>query len=185
MPASFGWSSDNSNGRGRSIARFGAWWVAMFAAWIVLVDTVAWQELALGAVAAAVAAEIGFAVQRRGYILFRPRASWLLLTPRLAWTVLVDCALLGHALWLRVVRRRVVEGSTIRVPFDYGGDNGRDGARRALVNVSVSLTPNSFVIDIDPEAHSLLVHQLVARPLDAVLEQQRLRARARGIEVEL
>jgi multisubunit Na+/H+ antiporter MnhE subunit len=53
------------------------------------------------------------------------------------------------------------------------------------VNVSVSLTPNSFVIDIDPEAHSLLVHRLVARPLDAVLEQQRLRARARGIEVEL
>lgn len=156
----------------------------MFVAWILLVDTIAVQELVLGAAAAGVAAAVGFAVQRRGYIRFRPRARWLLQTPRLAWNVLVDCALLGQALWRRVVRREAVEGITIRVPFDYGDEGGRDGARRALVNVSVSLTPNSFVIDIDPEAHSLLVHQLVARPLDAVLERQQARARARGIYVE-
>ena len=58
--------------------------------------------------------------------------------------------------------RRPVTGTTVRVPFEHGGDNGRDGARRALVNFAISLTPNSYVIDIDPEAHSLLIHQLVA-----------------------
>ena len=165
----------------RSVGIGAAWWAAMFVAWIALDDTIARPELVVGAVAAAIAAAIAFTVQRRGYISFQPRARWLMQIPRLAWTVLADCALLGGALWRRVVRREAVEGTTIRVPFDYGGDNPRDGARRALVNVGVSLTPNSFVIDIDPEAGSLLVHQLVARPLDAMLETQRRRATERGI----
>jgi hypothetical protein len=83
---------------------------------------------------------------------------------------------LGSALWRKVVRRDAVEGSTVRVPFHHGGDNGRDGARRALVNFAVSLTPNSYVIDIDPEADSLLVHRLVAGPLDGLLQRQQQRA---------
>jgi multisubunit Na+/H+ antiporter MnhE subunit len=163
---------------------FGAWWAAMFAAWFALVDTVATPEIVLGAVSSAVAASVAVAVHRRGYIRFQPRARWLKQTPTLAWSVVADCGVLGLALWRRVVRRETVEGRTVRIAFDHGGDNGRDGARRALVNLSVSLTPNSFVIDIDPEANSLLVHQLVARPLDAVLARQESRAHTRGIRVE-
>ena len=176
--------ADPEAARGRSIASAGAWWAAMFVAWVALGDTVAPQELVLGAFAAGITAAVAYAVHRRGYISFRPRARWLTQTPRLTWTVLADCGLLAGALWRRVVRREEVAGRTIRIAFDYGGDNGRDGARRALVNLSVSLTPNSFVVDIDPEANSLLVHQLVARPLDAVLERQQLRANDRGIAVE-
>ena len=181
MPAPEGLALTKPSALLAATATLAAWWLAMFAAWLLLVDTVAPQELVLGAGAAAVAAGIAFTVQRRGYIRFNPRLCWLAQTPRLAWTVLADCALLAGALWRRVVKREDVQGTSIRVPFDYGGDNGRDGARRALVNLSVSLTPNSFVIDIDPEAHSLLVHQLVARPLDSVLAQQQARALASGV----
>ncbi len=184
MRAHHGSDRDDRGTFGRSLALAGAWWLAMFAGWIALVDTIAFQELVLGAAAAAVAASIAFEVHRRGYIAFRPRARWLAQVPRLVWTVVTDCVLLGGALWRCVVGHEAIAGRTIRVPFDYGSDDGRDGARRALVNLSVSLTPNSFVIDIDPEAHSLLVHQLVARPLDSVLERQQSRAHARGIEVE-
>ena len=49
----------------------------MFAAWFLLVDTVATQEIVLGALAAGVAASVAVAVHRRGYIRFRPRARWL------------------------------------------------------------------------------------------------------------
>ena len=139
-----------------------AWWAALLVVWLLLVDTTDPQELAAGAVAAAVAATLATAVHRRGYIRFQPRARWLRHTPALLWNVLVDCALLGRALWQRTILRRPVAGTTVRVPFEYGGDSGRDGARRALVNFAISLTPNSYVIDIDPEAHSLLIHQLVA-----------------------
>jgi len=79
------------------------------------------------------------------------------------WSIVVDCGLLTTALWRRIVLRRRVEGTTFRVPFHRGGDNGRDGAQRALVNFAVSITPNSYVVDIDPEGDSLLVHRLVSR----------------------
>ena len=92
------------------------------------------------------------------------------------WSIVVDCGLLTTALWRRIVLRRRVEGTTFRVPFHHGGDNGRDGARRALVNFAVSITPNSYVVDIDPEGDSLLVHRLVAGPLDRVLTREQQRA---------
>jgi len=153
-----------------------AWWVGLFIVWLLLVDTVQPQELLVGALAASVAASVAIAVHRQGYIRFWPRAAWLRETPSLIWDVIVDCGLLGGALWDKLVRRRPVRGVTIRVPFHHGGDNGRDGARRALVNFAVSLTPNSYVVDIDPEADSLLVHRLVAGPLDRVLRREQDRA---------
>jgi multisubunit Na+/H+ antiporter MnhE subunit len=67
------------------------------------------------------------------------------------------------------------------VPFHHGGDNGRDGARRALVNFSVSLSPNTFVLDVDPEGDNLLVHQLVSRPPERILERQRQLAAQQGV----
>jgi multisubunit Na+/H+ antiporter MnhE subunit len=160
----------------KTSALWAAWWAALFLAWLVLVDTFDGQELAVGAAAAALSATVAVAVHRRGYIRFWQRMAWLKELPYLVWAVIVDSGLLGLALWDRLIRRRPVRGSTIRVPFHYGGDNGRDGARRALVNASVSLTPNTFVIDIDPAADSLLVHQLVPRPLDRVLERELRRA---------
>jgi multisubunit Na+/H+ antiporter MnhE subunit len=150
-----------------------AWWGSLLLAWLLLVDTLDPQELIVGVAAAALAATVAVAVHRRGYIRFWPRAAWLAQLPYLAWRVVADSGLLAAALWRRLVDRQAVTGSTIRVPFHYGGDNGRDGARRALVNASVSLTPNTFVIDIDPEGDNVLVHQLVPAPLDRVLERQR------------
>ena len=144
------------------MCRWLAWWASLLVMWLLLVDTTDPQELAAGAVAAALAATLATAVHQRGYIRFQPRVRWLRYTPGLAWNVLTDCWLLGAALWRRVVLRQAVTGTMVRVPFEYGGDSGRDGARRALVNFGISLTPNSFVVDIDPEAHSLLIHQLVA-----------------------
>jgi multisubunit Na+/H+ antiporter MnhE subunit len=159
--------------RTRLAVLWAVWWAALLVGWLLLVDTFDPEELVVGTVGAFLGATVAVAVHRRGYIRFWPRAAWLAHMPSLAWSVVVDCWLLAEALWRKVVLRQQVAGTTIRVPFHYGGDNGRDGARRALVNASVSLTPNTFVIDIDPEADSLLVHQLVPRPLDQVLERQR------------
>jgi len=158
-----------------------AWWASLFVGWLLLVDTFQWEELLVGVGAAAIAASVAVAVHRRGYIRFWPRAGWVRYVPYLAWTVVVDTGLLAVALWRRVLLRELVRGSTIRVPFYHGGDNGRDGARRALVNFSVSLTPNTFVLDIDPEGDTLLVHQLVSRPPDRLLERQRQLAAQHGV----
>jgi multisubunit Na+/H+ antiporter MnhE subunit len=153
-----------------------AWWAVLVAAWLLLVDTVRADEVAVGLVAAALSATLAAAVHQRGYIRFWPRARWVREIPYLLWDVIVDCGLLVGALWRSVVLRQEVRGATIRVPFHHGGDNGRDGARRALVNFAVSLTPNSYVVDIDPEGDSLLVHRLVPVALDRVLLREQERA---------
>jgi multisubunit Na+/H+ antiporter MnhE subunit len=153
-----------------------AWWAALAAAWLLLVDTLQWQELVVGAAAAALSATVAVVAHRRGYIRFWPRLSWGRHIPVLVWDVVNDCGLLAGALWRRVIRRQPVNGTLVRVPFHHGGDIGRDGARRALVNFAVSLTPNSYVVDIDPEADSLLVHQLVGGSPDRLLRRERDRA---------
>ncbi len=173
-------------GSGPDVARSGpshlvalwlAWWAALVIVWLLLVDTLFWQELVVGALAASVSATVAVALHRQGYIRFWPRARWSREVPALVWDVVADCALLAGALWRKVVVRQAVTGVMIRVPFHHGGDNGRDGARRALVNFAVSLTPNSYIVDIDPEADSLLVHRLVPGPLDRVLLREQQRAR--------
>jgi multisubunit Na+/H+ antiporter MnhE subunit len=153
-----------------------AWWAALAVVWLLLVDTLDSEELLVGAVAASIAATVAVAVHRRGYIRFWPRAVWLLETPYVVRDVIVDCGRLAGALWRRLVGDKQVHGDTIRVPFHHGGDNGRDGARRALVNFAVSLTPNTYVVDIDPESDSLLIHQLVPDALDRVLLREQKRA---------
>jgi multisubunit Na+/H+ antiporter MnhE subunit len=159
-----------------SLAIWSAWWAALMVIWLLLVDTFDPEELIVGALAASVAASVAIAVHRRGYIRFWPRARWAREIPNLMQDVVVDTGLLAKALWQHVVQRRPVRGETIRVPFHHGDDNGRDGARRALVNFAVSLTPNSYVVDIDPEGDSLLVHRLVPVALDRVLLREQARA---------
>jgi multisubunit Na+/H+ antiporter MnhE subunit len=155
-----------------------AWWVALMVVWLLLVDTFEPEELLAGAAAASVAATVAATVHRLGYIRFWPRAAWLGEIPHLIWEVVVDGGRLAGALWRKLVRGQDVRGDTIRVPFHHGGDNGRDGARRALVNFAVSLTPNSYVVDIDPMGDSLLVHRLVPVALDRVLQREQERARS-------
>lgn len=168
-----------SNESGRVNGSVGAWlgwWGALALVWLLLVDTVRSDELVVGALAAAIGATVATVVLRRGYVRFSPRAAWLSETPYVVRDVFVDCILLGRALWRRTVRNERVRGETIRVPFHHGDDSGLDGARRALVNFAVSLTPNSYVVDIDPEGDSLLVHRLVPVPLDRVLRREQQRA---------
>jgi multisubunit Na+/H+ antiporter MnhE subunit len=164
------------SGLGTLVATWLAWWGVLVVVWLLLVETLQPDELAVGGVAAAIAATAAAAVHRRGYIRFSPRVAWLRETPWIIGSAIVDCGLLGAALWRRIVRRQPVHGATFRVPFHHGGDNGRDGARRALVNFAVSFTPNSYVVDIDPEGDSLLVHQLVPAPLDRILRREQQRA---------
>ena len=52
--------ADPGAARGRSFVLAGTWWAAMFVASIALVDTLALQEVVLGAIGAGVAAAIGY-----------------------------------------------------------------------------------------------------------------------------
>ena len=150
--------------------RFGlAWWAVLMAAWLLFVDTFAVAEVLAGVVASALAASFAEAVRERGYVRFSPRARWLAHAPRVAWQILVDCWILEVALVRRLQGRRP-RGVLYRVPIRYGGDDSRSAARRALLNFAVSITPNSYVLDLEPGTGVALVHQLVPDRLDPLLE---------------
>jgi multisubunit Na+/H+ antiporter MnhE subunit len=151
--------------------RFGlAWWAVLMGIWMLFVESLAPAELIAGAVAAAAAASLAELVRERGYVRFAPRAGWLVHVPRVALQILRDCAILGAALGRRVLRRRPVRGVLIRVPIRYGDAGGRASARRALLNFGVSITPNSYVVHLDDETSTALIHQLVPGPLDPLVE---------------
>ena len=155
--------------------RFGlAWWAGLFVLWLLFVDTLAPAELVAGLVAAAVAAAVAESVRESGYLRFAPRARWLRLAPTVALEIVRDCGKLAAALWRHLVRGEQVEGSLAVVPFHHGQDTSTDAARRALVNLAVSITPNTYVIDFGPD--SVLIHELVPGRIDPILEREQRRA---------
>jgi len=164
-------TSPSSSRRGlRSRLIFGvAWWAALFALWLLLVESVATAELMAGVVASALAASVAEAVREREYVRFAPAASWLRFVPRLVWQVLEDCWILGVALARQLAGGRPARGVISRVPMRYGDDSGRAAARRALLNFGISITPNSYVIDFDAETSTAVLHQLVAGHPDPLL----------------
>jgi len=157
-------------GGARSRLIFGfTWWVVLAALWLLLVDSFATVELLVGAVAAALAASVAEAVRERGYVRFSPAAAWLRHGPRVLWQILDDCWILAVALARQLLGKGTVHGVVLRSPMRYGGEGGRDSARRALLNFGISITPNSYVIDLDGETSTAVIHQLVPGPADPLL----------------
>jgi len=116
------------------------------------------------------AASVAETVRELGYVRFAPPLRWVGHAPRIAGQILVDCGVLFAALARRLFRRRPLRGVMLRIPVRYGDDSARDAARRALLNFGVSITPNSYVVDLDPETSTVLIHQLVPGPIDPLVE---------------
>jgi multisubunit Na+/H+ antiporter MnhE subunit len=136
-------------------------WLALVGLWMLLAGSMVLSELVAGAAAAAIGAFAFEVVRRRGEVRFRPRARWLLRAWRLPVRVFSDAWKVSWALLVGLVRRRPVRGRFKVVPFRTGGTDPRSSARRTLVTVAASLSANAYVVDLDEENGTLLVHELV------------------------
>jgi multisubunit Na+/H+ antiporter MnhE subunit len=139
-----------------------AWWIALLGLWLLLV-TVSVAELIAGMIAAAIAATAAEVVQAQGLVRFDPDPRWLLRIWKLPRNIVRDCWLVTVAL-VRQLRGTPVNSGFRAVPFQRGGGDARASARRALVVLAISVSPNSIVIGIDEEADLMLVHQLIPSP---------------------
>jgi multisubunit Na+/H+ antiporter MnhE subunit len=151
-------------------------WALLAALWLALTDTRVEPELIAGAVGAAIAATLAGRVMRPG----PPKTvsktvaalplGWRSLRPLVR--LVADTGLLAVALWRRLVLRQPVGGSFRLVAYRPGPER-RSAAGRALTEVWGSLTPNRYVVGIDEEASTLLVHELVRseEPLDPLAER--------------
>ena len=76
--------------------------------------------------------------------------------------VVRDFAVVSWALALHLTRVRPVRSAWVAVPFAAGRRGELAAGRRALLVVETNLSPNTIVVDIDPEREVALEHVLVS-----------------------
>src|SRR5207302_4082412 len=78
------------SGAVRGAVRLLGVWLALFALWMLFVDTLALPEVLAGSLSAAIAATFAEVVRRQGLIGFRPKPRWLLRIVRLPGLLVRD-----------------------------------------------------------------------------------------------
>jgi multisubunit Na+/H+ antiporter MnhE subunit len=143
--------------------------------WIVLAGEPDAQDLVGGSVAAVLAVGFAYLVSQRGSMVPSVRAADLRTLAAVPWQVVVETGQVFALAARKVSGRPTTPGELRTVPLDAGPDvRGWPAARReAVLTGLLSAAPNTVVVDIDMEAGTALVHQLIsagpadARPADA------------------
>jgi multisubunit Na+/H+ antiporter MnhE subunit len=138
-----------------------AWWVALFWLWLLLAGEWNRQELVAAAVAAAVAASLAEVARTRTGLHPRLPAQAFVEVPQVLGMVVVDFAIVVWALLVSVGRRRVVRGRIVSRELDRGSHAAGGAGPRAWTALAASYSPNAYVLDIEPESRTVLLHDLV------------------------
>jgi hypothetical protein len=149
---------------GRVVAAWCAWFVALFWIWMLLVGDWNRIEWIAGACVATVAATIAEPIRRSAHVvpLIPPdvvRRSALVLP-----MVLVDFGILAVELARSLATREVTRGRYVTRAIDPGPKTTPGGAaKRAWTVLLAGYSPNAYVVDIDVERQTVLLHDLVPR----------------------
>ncbi len=138
-----------------------AWWVALFWLWFLLVGEWNRDEWVAAAVAATIAAGLAeLARTRTGFRARLPLGGLADLPPALGMVV-VDFGIVTWALLESVFRRRVAQGRLVSRELEGGPGAARGVGPRAWRVLLACYSPNAYVIDVDPETRTVLLHDLV------------------------
>jgi multisubunit Na+/H+ antiporter MnhE subunit len=145
----------------RAVA-WAVWWLALFWLWLLLAGEWNRQEWVASAAAATLGASIGeLARARTGFPSHVPLRA-VADVPKVLAAVFVDFGIVAWALVASALRRRVVRGSFRSRPLTRPRD-ARGSGRRAWTVLASSYSPNAYVIDLDREQRTVLLHDLVPR----------------------
>jgi hypothetical protein len=140
-----------------------AWWLPLFWLWILLSGEWNRQEWVAAAAAATIAATLAeFARVRTGFAAHVPVGAAADVPQALAMVV-VDFGIVVWALVSSALRRRVVRGEFVSRELEGRAHAARGVGPRAWTALAASYSPNAYVIDIEPETHRVLLHDLVPR----------------------
>lgn len=140
----------------RLAAELVVWCAVTTGIWFVSLSAYSGQDLVVALGCGAACAVVAVLARRAARLDARPPAAllrWLLLLP---WSVALDTARVLALPWRRGAR--VSAGEFRRMPLGPPGDTPRAVGRRAMAAVLMSSTPGAYVVDIDPEDGTALVH---------------------------
>jgi hypothetical protein len=138
-----------------------AWWIALFWLWLLLVGAWNREQIVAAAIAATVAATAAeFARARTEFGAPFP-LRLLAALPAALGMVFVDFGILVRALVAGVARRRIVRGEFVSRELPRGSWVTRGTGARAWTALVASYSPNAYVVDVDPTARRVLLHDLI------------------------
>ncbi len=131
--------------------------------WIVLAGQPDTQDLAVGSVAAVLAVGAGYLLSQRGNMVPSVQSADLRTLAAVPWQVVVETGQVFALAARKASGHPTAPGALRTVPLDAGPDvRGWPAARReAVLTALLSAAPNTVVVDIDMEAGTALVHQLI------------------------
>jgi multisubunit Na+/H+ antiporter MnhE subunit len=147
--------------RGPRVATWLAWWVLLMAMWVAVDDSLAPDELIVGAGAGALAALAAELIGYQAVLRYRIKATWLARTVLLPGQVARDTVAVFAVLARAVVTGSRPHGAFRELPVRYGDDTPLGETRRLLLTGAHSLAPNEFVLGLDKDRGVMVVHRLV------------------------
>ena len=133
------------------------WWGLCLGVWLISLSAVPVQELLTALVVSLPCGLAGALARRAAGNTWTFRASWFRVAAVLPVAVLIDVAdVLIHA--IPGLRRH---GSIETIYLSGGEGRGSQASgRRAVATFWMSVTPGTFVADIDPESGEMVFHRL-------------------------
>jgi multisubunit Na+/H+ antiporter MnhE subunit len=138
-----------------------AWWVALFWLWLLLVGEWNGEQVVAAAIAATIAASVAELARTRTGLSAPLPLRLLAGVPQVLGIVVVDFGILAWALIAGAARRRIVRGKLVARQRPRGSWVTRGTGPRAWTVLLASLSPNAYVVDVDPDERRVLLHDLV------------------------
>jgi hypothetical protein len=143
--------------------RWLVWAPSLFGLWLLLAADWTRVEAAAAACAAVVAATaMEVAIARAGLRVRVSRAA-LVAAASAPAQVVADFAIITAALARGLAHRERVHGSFQVRPLPASGRGRRGGPARAWLTIIATYSPNAYVVDVDDEHGTVLMHDLVPR----------------------
>jgi multisubunit Na+/H+ antiporter MnhE subunit len=138
---------------------------ALLGVWIVLAGEPDVSDLIAGSVAAVFSVGVGYFLSERGKMVPGLRAVDVRALAAVPWQVVAESAQVLALAARKAAGRPAAPGALRTVPVEVeAGLRGWPAARReATLTAVLSAAPNTIVVDIDTDAGTALVHQLVQR----------------------
>lgn len=142
--------------RRREFIEAAVWAVVLFAVYLAIISTISLTEIVVGAISGVVWGAAAVLTRRTLLAsdndeIYWPRAGWL------RWLLrLPDQAVSG---FVRLLVHPHGAFAEIRLPRD-----DRSAARRGFGALALSVAPNTYVADVDPDRNTVIVHRIGDRP---------------------